>query len=174
MALIKIIGGLLIILSTTLMGYHYGSRFSNRLNNLLYLEQCFKILETEIVYGAIPLPEALTNVYNKGNKKISYIFEEIKLHLLHNKTGDIYHSFYSVIVLLKDRLSFKKEDIEIFLSLGRVLGSSDRQDQEKNFKFIFNQLEILQKEAKLERDKNEKMYKNLGILTGITIVIILL
>lgn len=174
MGLLKLVGGLLIISSTTLMGYYYGNRFSNRLNSLIHLEQCLKILETEIVYGAIPLPEALTNVYNKGNKKVSFIFEEIKLELLNNKKGDIYHGFSMVVHLLKDKLYLKEEDIEIFLSLGRVLGSSDRQDQEKNFKYIFNQIAILQKEAKLERDKNEKMYKNLGILTGITILIILL
>ncbi|HSH35746.1 stage III sporulation protein SpoIIIAB [Schnuerera sp.] len=174
MGLIKAMGGLLIILSTTLIGFYYGNRFSNRYYNLIYLEQCFKILETEIVYGAVPLPEALTNVYNKGNKKVSFIFEEVKRHLLENKKGDIFHSFSNVVNLLKDRLSFKDRDIEIFLSLGRVLGSSDRQDQEKNFKFILNQIAVLQREAKLEKDKNEKMYKNLGILTGIAIVIILL
>ncbi|CCQ95993.1 putative Stage III sporulation protein AB [[Clostridium] ultunense Esp] len=174
MGLFKFLGGLLIILSTTSMGFHYGSRFANRFDNLIFLEQCFKILETEIVYGAVPLPEALTNVYNKGNKKVSFIFEEIKIYLLNNKKGDVFNSFTSVATVLRDRLNLKEGDIEIFLSLGRVLGSSDRQDQEKNFKLILNQIAILQKEAKLERDKNEKMYKNLGILTGIAIVIILL
>lgn len=174
MGLLKLIGGSLIIFSTTLIGFYYGNRFSNRLNNLIYIEQCFKILETEIVYGAIPLPEALTNVYNKGNKKVSFIFKDIRNHLLENKRGDIYYSFSSVSDSLKDILHFKEEDVEMILSLGRVLGSSDRQDQEKNFKFILNQISILEKEAKLERDKNEKMFKNLGILTGIAIVIILL
>lgn len=174
MGLLKFLGGLLIIVSTTSMGFLYGSRFSNRFDNLIFLEQCFKILETEIVYGAVPLPEALTNVYNKGNKKVSFIFEEIKIYLLNNKKGDVFNSFTSVTAVLRDKLNLKERDIEIFLSLGRVLGSSDRQDQEKNFKFILNQIAILQKEAKLERDKNEKMYKNLGILTGIGIVIILL
>ena len=174
MVLIKFVGVLLIIFSTTLMGFYYGKRYSNRLNNLIYIEQCIKILETEIVYGATPLPEALTNVYNKGNKKVSFIFEDIKVHLLENKKGDVFNSFSYVTNSLKDRLSFKGEDMEILLSLGRVLGSSDRGDQEKSFKLILNQINVLEKEAKLERDKNEKMFKNLGILTGLAIVIILL
>ncbi|MFS8541749.1 MAG: stage III sporulation protein AB, partial [Tissierellales bacterium] len=75
---------------------------------------------------------------------------------------------------LIEELNLKEEDIELFLSLGRLLGTSDRTDQEKNFKLILNQIEILINEAKLEKDKNEKMYKNLGILAGIAIVIILL
>lgn len=174
MGVLKIIGGSLIVLSTTLIGFYYGNRFSNRLGNLVYMEQCIKILETEIVYGAVPLPDALDNVYNKGNKKVSFIFKEVKKHLLNNKDGDIYQSFNNVTALLESKLNFKQEDIEILLSLGRVLGSSDRQDQEKNFKLILNQIAIIQNEAKLERDKNEKMYKNLGVLTGLAIVIILL
>ena len=174
MGLVKLTGGILIILSTTLMGFYYGNKFSSRLNNLIYMEQCFKILETEIVYGAVPLPDALANVCSKGNKKVSFVFQEIRDHLLDNKKGDIFHSFSNVIDCLRNSLNFKDEDVEMFLSLGRVLGSSDRRDQEKNFKLILNQISTLEKEAKLERDKNEKMFKNLGILTGIAIVIILL
>ncbi len=174
MIFIKFMGGLLIVLSTTLMGFYYGKKYSSRLNNLIYMEQCIKILETEIVYGAVPLPEALVNVYNKGNKKVSFVFKEIKDHLLANRGGDVLDSFSYVINSLKEKLNFKKEDIEMLISLGRVLGSSDREDQEKNFKFVLSQIAILEGEAKMERDKNEKMFKNLGILTGLTIVIILI
>ncbi len=66
---LKIIGSALIVFSTGIMGYCYGKQFSNRLNNLIYMEQCIKILETEIVYGSNLLTEALNNVYLRGNKK---------------------------------------------------------------------------------------------------------
>lgn len=174
MFLIKSIGVLLILSSTTIIGHCYGRQFSDRLSNLIYMEQCIKILETEVVYGAVLLPEALTNVYNKGNKKVSFIFEEIKNHLLEDKKGDVYSSFSHMSNCLKRRLNFKEEDVEIFLSLGRVLGASDRKDQEKNFNLILKQISFLEKEARLEKDKNEKMFKSLGILTGLIIVIILL
>lgn len=174
MPLVKLFGSILIIISTSLIGFYYGDKYSDRLSNLIYLEQCFKILETEIVYGANPLPEALTNVYKKGNKKVSFVFKEISDHLKANKNGDLFQSFHSVVGILRNSLSLKDEDIELFLSLGRVLGSSDRKDQEKNFNFVFKQISVLQREAKIEKDKNEKLYKNLGILSGITILIILL
>ncbi len=174
MGFLKILSSLLIVFSSSLIGYYYGNKYSLRLENLLYLEQCIKILETEIVYGAIPLPEALTNVYLKGNKKVSYIFEEVKSNLLNNKDEDLYGSFYRVGSKLIEELNFTKEDVELFLSLGRLLGSSDRSDQEKNFKLLLNQIEILKDEALVEKNKNEKVYKNLGILAGIAIVIILL
>ena len=173
MGFIKFIGGILIFFSTTLLGFYYGGKYSHRLRNLIYMEQCIKILETEIVYGAILLPDALTSVYNKGNKCVSFIFESIKDCLLNNKKAEVYDSFIHVEPLLRDKLYFKEEDIEMFLSLGRIVGSSNRQDQEKNFKLILNRISVLEREAELERDKNEKMFKNLGILAGLAIIILL-
>lgn len=164
----------LIIFSTcTSIGFFYGNKFANRYNNLMYLQQCLKILETEIIYGSTPLPEALTNVYNKGNSKVSFIFEKIKNDLLENKRSQIYESFLSVKDLLYEKLVLKKSDIEVFISLGRVLGTSDREDQQKNFILISNQISNLIVEAKAEKDKNEKLYRNLGLITGVGIIILL-
>lgn len=173
MVLLKLISILLIFFTSTTIGYLYGKTFSSRLDNLIYLEQCIKILETEIVYGAAPLPEALSNVFNKGKGKVSYIFEEIKKDLFLNKRGGVYNSFLSVESRLYDDLHLQKEDVEVFLSLGRVLGASDRTDQQKNFTLILNQIGAQILEAKVEKNKNEKMYRGLGIITGIGIIILL-
>jgi stage III sporulation protein AB len=165
---------LLIIFSTcTGIGFFYGNKFSNRFENLVYLQQCLKILETEIIYGSTPLPDALSNVYNKGNIKVSFIFEEIKKDLLKNKRDQIYESFLSVKELLYEKICLKKSDVEVFISLGRVLGTSDREDQQKNFILILNQIKNLILEAKEEKNRNEKLYRSLGLITGVGIIILL-
>lgn len=174
MIYLKIIGSALVILSTSILGYYYGQQFSNRLKNLISLEQCIKLLETEIVYGATLLPEALENVYAKGDKKVSILFKKIKENLLTESNTDVYKSFYHVLEDLKRDLNFKDDDVKLLLALGRVLGSSDRRDQEKNFNFILKQLSVLQNNARIEREKNEKMFKGLGVLMGLAIIIILL
>lgn len=173
MILLKLLLSIIIFSTCTSIGFFYGNKFSNRLENLIYLEQCLKILETEIIYGSTPLPEALSNVYSKGNAKVSFIFEEIKEDLLMNKRKQVYESFLSIKELLYDKLYLKKPDVEIFISLGRVLGTSDREDQQKNFVLILNQISSLILEAKEERNKNEKLYRSLGLITGIGIIIIL-
>lgn len=165
---------LIVIFSTcTSIGFLHGRTFSTRLENLIYLEQCIKMLETEIVYGSTPLPQALSNISNKGNPKVSFVFEEIKKDLLENKRGDIHLSFISVKEILSSKFNFKKVDIDTFMSLGRVLGTSNREDQEKNLKITLNQISGLIFEAREERNKNEKLYKTLGLITGIGIIIIL-
>ncbi len=174
MILLKLISALLIFLTSSTIGYLYGKTFSSRLENLIYFEQCIKMLETEIVYGATPLPEALSNVSKKGKSKVSYIFEEIKSDLLLNKREGVYYSFLSVEDKLYEDFHLIKEDVEIFLALGRVLGTSDRTDQQKNFILILNQIAAQILEARIERNKNEKLYRSLGVITGAGIIILLI
>ncbi len=174
MFIIKFLGSLIVITSSSLIGYSYGAIYSKRLSNLIYLQQCIKLLETEVLYGATPLPDALNNVYKKGNKKTSFIFKEIRQNLLKNKDKSLLDCFIETNDILKEKLHFNKEDIEVFMTLGQTLGTSNRKDHEKNFKLVAAQLKSLEREARIEKDKNEKMYKSLGVLTGIAIVIILL
>ncbi len=174
MIILRIIGSLLIVTSSSLIGYIYGKKYSDRLNNILHMKNCVRLLETEIIYGANPVPEAFLNIYNKGNKKFSFIFKYIRDYLFQNKNANLLDGFLSVEDVLKEELLFKKEDVEVFLSLGRMLGNSDRSDQEKNFKLIFMEIGNLEEEAREEKEKNEKVYKKLGLLFGVALVIILL
>lgn len=169
----KLISSIGIFLASSTIGYLYGHRYSARLVNLIYLKQSIKILETEIVYGATPLPDALLNVYRKGKSDISFIFRDISEDLQSNKRYELINSFSTVVTDMETKLNLKKEDIEMFLSLGSVLGTSDRNDQQKNFNLIFNEIDGLIEDAKAEREKNEKLYKTFGVITGIGIVILL-
>jgi len=173
MLLLKILGSLMIIASSSLIGYTYGIKYSKRVKNLIYLQNCIQLLETEIIYSATPLPEALENIYRKGNKNVSFIFKDIKEYLTLNRSTSISKSFSYVFNSSKENLCLEGEDIEVFLSLGRSLGASDRFDQEKHFKTALIQIQIQQKGAEESKNKNEKLYKNLGVLAGFAIVLFL-
>lgn len=170
----KVLGSFLIIISTSLIGYAYGKSYSERLRNLVYLQQCIKLLETEVIFGATPLPDALMNVYKKGNKKVSFVFREIRSRLLSSKDKSVSESFLEITHILEEDLHLSNEDIQVFLSLGRTLGTSNREEHRKDFKMVISQLKSMENEAREEKDKNEKMYKSLGVLSGIAIVIMLL
>ena len=174
MFFLKLLSIISIFSICTILGHYYGQKYALRFENLVALEQCIKILETEIVYGATPLPEALSNVYKKGKPRVSYIFEEIKRDLVANKRSFVYDSFLEIAGELYKSLYFKKEDVEIVLSLGRVLRSSDRDNQSKIFKLVLKQIGAQIEEAKVEKNQNEKLYRNLGVITGIGIIILLI
>ncbi len=173
MLIVKTIACLVIILSSSILGFSYSRIYNERLNNLISFQNCIQILETEIIYGSNPLPDALNELYNKGNKKVSYIFDEIRKYLLNNKNSNVYDGFLHIVSELKEGLCFNEQDIEIILSFGRSLGISNRTDQEKYFKVLQVQLKAQQREAEEEKIKNGKMYKSLGVLIGFGIVLAL-
>ena len=65
------------------------------------------------------------------------------------------------------------EDEEILISFGKLLGSSDTEGQIKNIRLTLNQLKMQEEKAEELRKKNESMYRNLGVLGGLAIIIIL-
>ncbi|HLR20446.1 MAG TPA: stage III sporulation protein AB [Tissierellaceae bacterium] len=173
MSILTIIFYTIILLSSSVIGFLYANTFSKRAKNIMDLEYCIRILETEILAGNTPLPEALNNVYSKGKGDIAQIFYDINQDLLNEKRGDIYDSFLSLEIQLKNNYSFEQEDIETILFLGKILGKTNRLDQEKNFNFIKEQINELAVQANLEKEKNEKLYRSLGVVMGVGIIIIL-
>lgn len=173
MITLKLLGSLIIIGSSALIGLEYSRKYTERLNNLIYIQNCIQMLETEIVYSSNQLPDALENIYIKGNARVSFLFKDIKEYLLDNKDKSLFESFKYNLERTKNKLSLQNDDIEVMLSLARVLGTSDINDQQKHFKTTIINLEINQNDAKEIRDKNGKMYRSLGALFGIALALIL-
>ena len=93
MVAIKIIFNSLILILSSIMGFAFGDIYSKRAKNLLDLQYCIRVLQSEIINGNTPLPDALNNVSVKGRGGISRIFKLIREDLLNEKREDIYYSF---------------------------------------------------------------------------------
>lgn len=174
MGLIKISFSIVVLISSSLLGILYGGIFSKRERNLRDLEYNIRLLESEIIASNSPLPIALENTYKKGKGDIKDIFLNIERDLLNNEREDMFKSFLSQENLLKKKYMLKKEDISIFLFLGKILGKTNKEDQEKNLKFIIKQIENIKDEANIEKNNNVKLYRTLGVLMGLGIIIIII
>ena len=67
-----------------------------------------------------------------------------------------------------------EEDIIILKNLGRLLGQTDIEGQISEIEVVIQFLNTQLENARQERIKNEKMYRTLGIVSGLTIAIILI
>jgi len=70
--------------------------------------------------------------------------------------------------------NFKKDDIEILRNLGNMLGKTDSEGQVNQIEEIKELLNIQIENANIDKQKNEKLYKTLGMTIGLAIVIILI
>ena len=72
----------------------------------------------------------------------------------------------------KSETSLNNEDKNIIKSLGKMLGKTDLEGQVSEIKLVQNFLNNQIENAEKEKQKNEKLYKTLGGVIGLAIVII--
>ena len=68
----------------------------------------------------------------------------------------------------------QKNDIQVLKGLSKLLGKTEIEGQISEIELTDNFLNLQLEDAKKALDKNEKLYKNLGIITGLALVIILI
>lgn len=174
MLLVKSIILIAIFGTISTLGFAFGDRYAKRVYYLRELLQSLKLLKTEVIILSNPLPVALKNVSKKSDEKINEIYSLILLDLTTKNRDEIYLSFLETKDKFKNECFLTKEDMDLFLNLGKVIGKTDRQDQDKHFTYIIDELSLTIIDAKVERDKNQKMYRSLGVLTGLGAIIILI
>lgn len=172
--MIKIIGSILIIISSSGIGYILGKDFSKRAAQLKLLRMSLQMLETEIEYSSTPLPYAFETISKRSASPVKEIFRAVSESLKGKRFITVGDAFEKALYECSDITCFKKEDIEILKSFAQSIGCSDKEGQEKSFHLVIKQLEGQQDRAEESRAKNEKMYKSLGLLAGLAIAIILL
>ena len=71
-------------------------------------------------------------------------------------------------------VTIDREDKDILKNLGKLLGKTDIEGQLSEIELTSSFLDTQIKKAEQEREKNGKLYKTLGVITGIGIVIVLI
>ena len=170
--LIKIVGSLLIISASTIIGCAYSRDYARRPAQLRELQGQLQILENELSFQLNPLLEAFSTIAGTGS--ITTNFFSSAARYLKNKRGISATRAWELAI--NDNISatsLVEEDKDIIIAFGKMLGSSDLEGQIRNIRLTLSQLEIQESKAEESRKKNESMYRNLGVLGGLALVIFL-
>ncbi|WP_058485258.1 stage III sporulation protein SpoIIIAB [Defluviitalea phaphyphila] len=171
--MIKLIGALLIIGGSTFIGFLIDKLERYRMNDLKNLQRALIFLKGEIDYMITPLPVAMEQVGNRIGDNIGQIFIYAGKQMM-KKTG------YTVTEIWKESVNshidntyLSKEDKNILLSLGNALGYLDKEMQKNNIDLSILYLKEEIKRLDMHHQKNGRLYRSLGILGGLLIVILL-
>lgn len=172
--MLKIIGSIIVICTTTIMGFYYAGIYTQRVNQLRIIQYALNILESEIVYTSTPLIEAFQNVSDKSGDPIKKLFSVMSNNLKEKTTQSVLSAFKYAEKGLKGEIYFGKEELEVIYSFMNSLGNSDIEGQKKNFNLTIKKLEAFELRAEENRKKNEKLFRYLGVSAGMLIVIVLI
>lgn len=156
-----------------MLGFKYGERIKIRQAGLFYLKKVLIMLRGEINYNISELNEVFRVLMERTEGDFKKFFEN-----LHDRTDKIYENTISTYwkeevdrCLLND--CFTKEDIMRIKELGENIGYLDREMQINSIDYILEYIDGEIDRLNLSVDKNVKMYKMLGILSGVFLAIIL-
>jgi stage III sporulation protein AB len=169
---IKIIGGILVVAATSWIGLETARRFQRRPRQLREMQSGLQMLETEISYVLTPLPKALEKIAQSIEGHTGDFFGVVKNQIINNP-GAIREAWGKGMDYLGEHCALTDCDQNILRNFGTTLGKSDRQDQVKHLKLAMAQLATAETNAWEEKAKNERMFKALGLLGGLAIVILL-
>lgn len=172
--MIKIVGMVLIVLSTSAIGKKMSDNLSYRIRDLEELKKLIIMLRGEVMYNVASVSEGLRRIKSKSSNlyedMIDKVIEELSEHN-GKKFADIWRE--GVCELNKASHSFVKEDMDRLIGFGNDFGSPHKEIQLKSFDMYIDELENTINDARKKNTDNSKMYKSLGVLSGIVIVILI-
>ncbi|UFJ42922.1 stage III sporulation protein AB [Brevibacillus humidisoli] len=169
----KLIGAVLILFSASMIGWQISKSYANRPLQLRAWLLALQMLETEIVYGSTPLHRAFAKIGHRVLPAIGRIFLTAADQLITDEGQATQACWQTAMEKHWTGTALRKPEKDVLLGLGYILGNSDREDQQKHLRLAVTHLRALEEEARVEQTKYEKMYKTLGVLSGLLLVILM-
>ena len=171
--MLKVIGVILIILSCSAAGIWYSMRLQERLD-LLYLQQKMLVmLEREITYGISTLPEALCNTSMRLDEPFRKFLQEVSQQI---QRGDDY-TFFDIwnenVEYMLTETALTGNDKEQLKNLGKYLGHLDITTQKQMIDMYSKELEIKIQQVRSTLEDKKKLYRSLGVLSGLFLAVTL-
>ena len=168
MFFIKVFILLFIFLGSLQAGKIIAKRYSNRVIELKEMKNALNMFLTKIKFTYESVPESFQEIGNNIGGSIGKIFRTASENMKEKSAGEAWEE-----TIEKVETSLTEEDKGIIKSLGRLLGKTDLEGQVSEIKLVQDFLNTQIELAEKEKQKNEKLYKTIGGVVGLAIVIIL-
>ena len=172
--LVSVMQGIKYILLIAIFGLSTGigilisKSYENRVIELKEFKNILNIMKTKIKFTYEPLAEIFKQISKDNKTNVEKIFDQMANQITYYPTKDVWEN------CIQDAdISIKQEDKDILKRLGKLLGQTDVEGQISEIEVTQSFLDTQIEKAEEEKKKNQKMYKTLGIVTGLVFVIIL-
>lgn len=158
-----------IFLTCSAIGILKSKRYINRVNELREFKSGLNMFKAKVKFTYEPIPEIFKQISTNMNSKIGNIFQIASNNMKFVTAGEAWN-----MAVDTDILNISSEDKEVLKNLSKLLGQTDIEGQLNQIELTNNFIDEQITKAEIEKAKNEKMYRNLGMIIGIGIVIILI
>jgi stage III sporulation protein AB len=165
--IIKIILSIAIVAICTYLGFCKSRTYEIREKELKKIQSALSFFKSKIEFTYEPIQEIFTQISKSIYLHKDNIFLTTTQYM---ENLDVNTSWNNAV---EENYNFNKEDKEILKMFGKLLGKTDKKGQLSEIEITQNFIEKQTKKAEEEKNKNSKLYKTIGIIVGLAIVIIL-
>lgn len=169
MIFIKIIISISILCITSYIGVEMATALKSREQILVDYITFLKLVQNEMIYMANSLPVAFEMSRQRLNSKLKDAIGAIVVDMSKYGICKVDMSITNNINMLEE---LNDDDKDILISTLKNLGRSDIESQNNIIENAINIVKKQVKEANEKREKNSKVYKTVGVITGLIIVVI--
>ena len=156
------------------IGMFFSNRFKARVRELELLQNAITELEFDIDFLNITLDRSFEKLAKNSDGPLKEVFSYVAYRLRENPGSDMGRIWKRAIFKYNQSLSLTASDVQILMDFSKNLGAGSREKEKNNIKLASMRISIALDEARLDAQRNTKMYRGLGFLAGIFMVIILL
>lgn len=167
MIFIKFFILVLVFGSSLAIGILIANRYSSRVKELKEMKNALNMFETKIKFTYESVPEIFDEISNQVVGNIGNIFKVACEKMKDISAGEAWRESIDT-----QTSNMNTEDKDVLKNLGKLLGKTDIEGQISEIELVISFLDTQIEFAEKERVKNEKMYKTLGGIIGLTLVII--
>lgn len=160
---------IVIFMLSTAIGIVISKIYENRVTELKEFKNILNIIKTKIKFTYEPLAEIFEQVSLDSRSNVEKIFARMSIQMNYYPVRNVWED-----CIQEADISINQEDKEIIKKLGKLLGQTDVEGQVSEIEVTQNFLDMQIEKAEEAKNKNQKMYKTLGVVMGLTFVIVLI
>lgn len=158
-----------IFLTCSAIGLIKSQKYVYRVDELKEFKNALNMFKTKIKFTREPVPEIFNQISKAITPTIGGIFKIASYNMNFYPAGDAWSKAIDT-----DILNINMEDKAVLKDLSKLLGATDLEGQLSQIEITYNFLDEQIEKAEKEKLKNESLYRKLGMIIGLGIVVILL
>ncbi len=163
-----------ILLGCAYLGILFASSYKRRVEQITEFENVLMQLEFDIDFMGITLDESFEKIVKNCDGGVKDVLQYVCERLRKDRFSDMPKLWERGFKRFKGDIFLTDDDIDILIEFSKTLGCGDKTREKNNIKMASMRLKLAEEEAREEAKRNMKMYRGLGLLTGVFLVIVLI
>lgn len=172
--LLKLVGSVAVLVACGGIGFFAASEVLRRERQLRTLYTAFLLIAGDIRYQKSSLPEAFLAAAGREQGEFSDFFASVSERLYAHETESFEQVFCEQLKETFAKSALKRKDIALLEQLSRMCGRMDDTLQVAAIEWYLEQLAQVLKELARENGEKTALFRRMGILGGIFLLVLLL